>query len=248
MDRARLISALSSGIPANLSADLVDAFLTIRADAATRTLGRAAPGKFVETVVQILQHLATGAHDAQPSVDEFLKSKAENLVGLDDGLRIVAARVARATYTLRNKRNIAHKTNIDPSVYDLAFLHAAARWVITELLRQSQGLTMDEAGALIDMVHAPVGRLVEEIDGRRIVHGDLTISDELLVLLHSHYPDHVPTKAITESLDRRSAGAVRNKLRELYDDKLVQGDGKKGYRLTTVGFDRAAAIIAEMIS
>jgi hypothetical protein len=98
---------------------------------------------------------------------------------------------------------------------------------MAELLRQAQGLSMEEAGKLIEVVHAPVGRLVEEIDGRRIVHANLGVRSEILVLLHSHYPDHVPTDAILKSLDRQKPGSVRNRIGELYDDKLVQGDAAK---------------------
>ena len=55
MDRARLVAALGSKLEPALSASLVDHFLKIREDAATRTLERAVAGKFVETFVQCLQ-------------------------------------------------------------------------------------------------------------------------------------------------------------------------------------------------
>ena len=51
---------------------------------------------------------------------------------------------------------------------------------------------MQQAGELIDLVQAPVGTLVEEIDGTRIVHADLPIEGEILVLLHSQHPKPVP--------------------------------------------------------
>jgi hypothetical protein len=41
---------------------------------------------------------------------------------------------------------------------------------------------------LIDLIQAPVGSLVEEIGGTRLVQADLTIGGEILVLLHSQYP------------------------------------------------------------
>jgi len=243
MDGKRLVAALATEMPTNLAQDLVDSFLTIRQDASTRTYGRAAPGKFVETLVQILQHKRTGRYDASPDVDAFLKNSVENYTTLDDGLRICAARVGRAIYTFRNKRNIAHKGAIDPNTYDLDFIHAAARWVMAELLRLAQSLKMEEAGALIEMVHAPIGRLVEEIDGRRIVHGNLSVRNEILVLLHSHYPDHVAIKDIITSMDRQNEKSIKLRLRELYAEKLIQGDSAKGYRLTTTGFDTAVAAI-----
>jgi len=190
--------------------------------------------------------MATGKYDASPNVDDFLKNRVEQCTSLGDGLRICAARLARAMYSLRSKRNIAHKSNIDPNSHDLALLHAIARWVMAELLRNAQSIPMEEAGALVGLVHTPVGQLVEEIGGRRIVHGCASTKDEILVLLHSHYPDYVGLKSILRSLDLRQAASVRARLRELYAPRLVDGSGKDGYRLTAKGFDKAAGMIAAM--
>ena len=65
---------------------------------------------------------------------------------------------------MRNKRNIAHKGEIDPNRTDLEFTHHAAVWIMAELLRHATGIPMEEAAALIGLVRAPVGTLVEEID------------------------------------------------------------------------------------
>lgn len=240
MDDARLAMALSGLIGPTLAADLVADLMKIRRDCATRTLERAAPGKFVETFVQCLQHIDTGTYDAKPSVDDYLGKKVEN-TGLPEGLRICAARVARAMYTFRNKRNIAHKNDVDTNTHDLAFTHQGAAWVTAELLRHATGISMQESGALIELVQAPVGTLVEEIDGTRLIHADVSVRTELLLLLHSHYPDAVPVDAVLRSLSRRSAGTVRNRLRDLHAEKLAHGDPKLGYRLTQAG--HAAAVV-----
>lgn len=238
MDEKRLAAALSGLLGPTLSIELVADLVKIRRDLATRTLERSALGKFVETFVQCLQHMDKGTHDAKPSVDDYLDKKAEN-TSLPEGLRIVAARVARAMYTLRNKRNIAHKNDVDTNTHDLALAHQGAAWITAELLRHATGVTMQEAGALIELVQAPVGTLVEEIGGTRLVHADVTVEVELLILLHSHYPDAVPVAAILKSLSRRNAGTVKNKLRDLHAAKLAHGDAKSGYRLTQAGHARA---------
>jgi hypothetical protein len=239
MKRRRLEGALATTIPADLAVELVSDFLQIRQDYATKTLGRAAPGKFVETLVQCLQHMARGAHEQNPKVDNFLDKQVESETALPDGLRVCAARVARSIYTLRNKRNIAHKNGVDPNTFDLAFIHQAAAWIMAELIRNATGITMQEAGTLIELVQAPVGTLVEEIDGTRLVHANVSIRGELLILLHSHHPERVAVADILASMKARSAGSVRNDLTKLRYEKLVHGDGKTGYRLTRTGHDAA---------
>ena len=106
---------------------------------------------------------------------------------------------------------------------------------------------MQEAGELIEMVHTPVGTLVEDFPNRRLVLSDMTIESELLVLLHSHYPAYVSEANIMASLNRRNEGSVTNTLRELWKRKLVEGSKKEGYRLTQLGFSSALGIIREAL-
>jgi hypothetical protein len=225
-----------------LAQELASDFVKIRADYSTKTMERASPGKFVETFVQCLQFLQHGTYDTKPDVDDFLNKKAEHCAKLSDGLRICGARIARSIYTLRNKRNIAHKGEVDPNSFDLAFCHQGAAWIVAELLRTASGITMEEAGALIDLIHTPVGTLVEEIDGVRLVHGDLKIRSELLILLHSYYPDVVKVEALIKSLSPRKPTSVRNELRAMATQKLVFGTAAAGFRLTSPGFDAAAEV------
>lgn len=248
MNRQRLVQALNSNVPSNLAEDVVSAYLEIRQDAATRTLGRVSAGKFIETVVQILQYRALGSFDERPDVEDFLARRVEHQTSLDDGLRICAARIARSAYALRSKRGIAHKATVDANGCDLQLLHAMARWTVAELLRQSQGVSMEEAGTLIDMVHAPVNRVVEDIDGHRLIHGDFGTKEEVLVLLHSHYPEFVETDEILASLQRRKTRSVEARIRELFAMKLIHGSRAEGYRLTAAGFDAAVAAISRELA
>jgi hypothetical protein len=245
VDAAGLKAALTTYVGPDLAPDLVDEFLKIRRDYATKTLERAGLGKFVETYVQCLQFLATGAFDAHPSVDAYLDQQAGQQTSLPEGLRIVGARVARSIYTLRNKRNILHKNPIDPSLADLAFAHEGAAWIMAEFLRNSSAVSMDEARRLIDMVEAPVRHFVEEIDGTRLVHGNLTVGEEILVLLHSYDPVAVTKETIGGSLSRRSFKSVANRLSDLDKGKLIQKTGV-GYRLTIPGHAAAVEAIKKL--
>jgi hypothetical protein len=245
MDEGRLTQALSNDLSSKLAGELVGEFIKIRQDCATKTLERASPGKFVEIFVQCLQHMESGKHDIKPTVDAYLSTKVES-TRLPEGLRICAARIARAVYTLRNKRNIAHKNEVDPNSYDLAFAYSGAAWIMAELLRESQNLTMQEAGGLIEILQTPVGTLVEEIEGSRTVHADVGVKEELLLLLHSHYPARVSVPELTHSLRRRSAGTVKNRVRDLFTEKLTDGDARTGYRLTRAGFAAAVQIIRDL--
>jgi hypothetical protein len=173
MDETRLVRALAILVSQPLAEELSADFVKLRQDCATATLERTSSGKFVETFVQCLQYMAAGKYDAKPDVDGYLSKKAEFEASLPEGLRICAARLARSIYTFRNKRNIAHKNPVDPNTFDLALAHQGAAWIMAELLRNASGISMQEAGALIELIQAPVGTLVEEIDGVRLVQPTL---------------------------------------------------------------------------
>jgi len=243
MDEARLSQALDSLIGASLAKDMTENFVKIRRDHATRTLERASPGKFVETFVQCLQQIATGTHDAKPNVDDYLSKRAEAELAIAEGLRICGARIARSIYTLRNKRNIAHKNEVDPNTFDLAYAHQGAAWIMAELIRNASGIPMQQAGELIELVQTPVGTLVEEIEGTRLVHADVSVRGEILILLHSQYPSVVSLQSIQASMKARSARSVSNRLAEMRMEKLIHGDPRSGYRLTQAGH---AAAVAEI--
>jgi hypothetical protein len=241
----RFASALAGLVGDALAEELASDFRKMRQDLATRTLERASPGKFVETFVQCLQQIGTGSYTAKPDVDRYLRD-VEGDAKLPEGLRICAARIARSIYTLRNKRNIAHKSEVDPNSIDLRFCYDAARWILSELVRYATGLPMHEAGAIIDLVQAPVASLVEEINGTRLIHADVSTRVELLILLHSHYPDPISLRQIGKSMELRSLSAIRGGIAELRKDKLIYGDPKHGYRLTQPGHRTAAKEIAEL--
>jgi len=202
----------------------------------------------VETFVQILEHLESGTHCQKPNVDDCLRNAETRYPTLDDGLRVCGARVARGMYTLRNKRNIAHKGQGDPNRYDLAYLLSCAQWIVAELVRLVSGVPMQEAGKLVEQVQRPVGSLVEDFGGRKLVLADLSTASEMLVLLHSVYPDSLTMSQISSAMNRRSASTVRATARSLWRDKLVEGTGLAGYKLTQKGFSEAAGIVKNCLS
>jgi len=242
-----LENALAKHIDRMIARDLVSEFLQIKRDCITATLGRSSPGKFVETVVQLLQFLEKGVYDSKPQVDTYLRELESRPSPLSDDLRICCARIARSCYALRNKRNIAHKGSVNPNFYDLRFAYSCAQWIMSEVVRNVLSSDMSIAGRLIEFLQIPFSPVVENIDSRKIVFGNLTVEKEILVLLHSYYPEYVSRKDIVASIDRRSVSAISNALKRLWMSKLIH-KGDSGYKLTQEGYKEANAILSEMES
>lgn len=246
MDKQELISALEALTSRPLAEDLVEQYLLIRQDVLAQTLGRSAPGKFVETFVQILEYLDTGTHSPQPTVDEYLRT-CEGKTRLDADLRTCTARTARAMYCLRNKRNIVHKGNVDPSIWDLQFLHASAQWILTDLLRLSSNISMHDAGKLVAQIQTPIGGLVQDFGDRKLVlSNSITVGHEILCLMLADHPDTVTVAQLQASMNRRPHSSVTRSLDFLWKKKAVQKTAE-GYVLTGIGLQQARSVYSELL-
>jgi hypothetical protein len=103
---------------------------------------------------------------------------------------------------------------------------------MAELIATVTGMRMDEAGRLVEQVQVPASGLVEVLHGKRVVRGVFTMREEILALLLSYYPDPVQPREIVESLERRSAGSVRNALGQMWNEKILHRVEGAGYVLT----------------
>jgi len=181
---SELVNSLKEHIPPELAEDLVNDFTTMRMDISTKTLERSSPGKFIETVVQILQFLEAGTYekDVKVKVDDYLKNLENRSTKLSDNLKLVLARVARASYTIRNKRNIAHKGSIDSNIYDLKYLYSASQWILSEIVRSIFSTDIVTANNLIELIQIPVNTYVDKFEDKKLVLYSGTAEEELLIL------------------------------------------------------------------
>jgi len=245
MTASELIDELKKHLPTELATDFVNQFMSIRMDVTTGTLERAAPGKFVETLVQILQYLASGTYAKAfktGEVEDFLKNTEARQTNLPHDLKIVLTRVARGMYALRSKRGITHKGAIDPNIYDLRYLYSAAQWVLSEVTRHVLSADMHTIGRLIEFIQVPISSLVEDFGDKRLVLRVGTANEELLLLSLHYYPLPVLASQFHKDMDRRPSSTVSNAITALYNRRFIEGNKKTGYKLTALGYQRATEL------
>lgn len=242
MTASELIGELEKHLPDELAADLVNQFMSIRIDVATETLERSAPGKFVETMVQVLQYLASGTYSKSfktGEVEDFLKNTEARPIKLPQDLKIILTRIARGMYSLRSKRGIVHKGVINPNIYDLRYLYSAAQWVLCEITRHVLSTDIDTAGKLVEFIQVPASSLVEDFGDKRLVLRAGTAREELLTLLLHYYPVPVLASQLHKDMDRLASSTVSNAITTAYSQRLIEGNKKAGYKLTSLGYQRA---------
>lgn len=237
------------GIPSDLARDLLHYFFNLAKECQTHDLEKSSVGKFVETVVQLLQALDPLRTSYDRSVKQVEKEllvtyESRSVLGINDEARLGLVRVARAIYALRSKRGIVHKNQIDPNMFDLKYIYQSAQWVVTELVRLGGSLSIAEAGQLVEQIQRPIIPIVEVIMGRPLVLHDVRVEEELLLILLELYTRETAAsrQEIGKALDRRSSGATTNALAALRAKRLVEGSTKQGFRLTQLGLHEARKI------
>lgn len=249
MTSRELIVELKKHLPAGLAEDLVNEFMSIRTDVATETFERTAPGKFVETVIQILQHFASGTYSKSfksGEVEDFLKNTEARQINLSQDLKIVVTRVARGMYSLRSKRGIIHKGGVEPNVFDLRYLYSAAQWILCEITRHALSTDIETARSLVEFIQVPASSLVEDFGDKRLVLRSCTAADELLILLWHYYPVPILPSQLNKDMNRRAQPTVSNAITAAYRSRLIEGNRKLGYKLTTLGYGRALELVKEV--
>lgn len=249
---AELLTVL--GIPTELADDLLRYFLQIADDLRFKNLEKASVGKFVETVIQILQSLdpsRPGYDSSVRNVDRELSSTYESrsLPTVPDERRIPIVRISRAMYSFRSKRGMIHKNAIDPSGYDLEFAYNSAKWIVSELVGLADGISVEDASLLISQIQRPVLPLIENILGRPLVLSDnVTTAEEAVLVLYSayHARETLTRTELGKALDRRSPSSVTKALASLYRKRLIEGRGESGYRLSSLGVKEALNVMTRL--
>lgn len=249
MTPQELIGKLKEHLTAELAEDLVNQFMSIRTDVATETLERAAPGKFVETVVQVLQYLASGTYSKSfksGEVEDFLKNTEARAVNLPPDLKIIVTRVSRGMYSLRSKRSIIHKGTIDPNIFDLRYLYSTAQWILSEIIRHVLSEDVNTAGKLVEFIQVPASPIVEDFGDKRLVLRASTATEEFLTLLWHYYPMPASASQLHKDMDRRASSTVSNIITATYRKRLIEGNRRTGYKLTTLGYQHALKLVKEV--
>ncbi len=250
MTAFELVDELKKCLPEELATDIINQFVFIRMDVTTGTLGRAAPGKFVETAVQILQHLASGTYSKSfksGEIEDFLKNTEARTINLLQDLKIVLTRVARGMYSLRSKRGITHKGEIDPNIYDLRYLYSAAQWVLCEIIRCVLSADITTAARLVEFIQVPANSLVEDFGDKRLVLREGRAEEELIILLFHYYPVLVSVSQLHQDMDRRASSTVSNVITALYKRRLIEGNKNTGFKLTALGYQQAVELARRII-
>jgi hypothetical protein len=147
-------------------------------------------GRFCEIVYSILHGHASGTYPSRPSKPRDFVAACRALEGnthVPRSFRILVPRMLPPLYEVRNNRNVGHAGgDVDSNFMDATVVVATAKWIVGELVRVFHDLTTSEAQTVVDSLAEVTLPLVwTEGDMRRVLATDLSLKDQVLMLLGS---------------------------------------------------------------
>lgn len=188
--------------------------------------------KLAEVLVRVLQHQLTGTYTPLSNNLSNFKKLCEDLeknpaTAGPDGLRVLMPRALSMMYTMRNKRDFGHVGGeVDANEIDSATAIRLADWCISELIRISQSIPLEDAQLLCDAIAERQLPAVWTVLGRkRILDTSLNYREQTLLFLYTELETGVPTEDLFEWCEHtKRTNYRRDVLSNLHKTRLIEWD------------------------
>ncbi len=147
-------------------------------------------GKFCEAAYTVLEGYATGTYKSVAYKPRSLESACQQLAqytSTPDSVRLSIPRAIIALYDIRNRRGVGHVGGeVSPNHMDAMYVLGSAKWILAELIRVYNGLSVGEAQqAVEELSERDIPLIWSSDDTKRVLINGLSKKDETLLLLYS---------------------------------------------------------------
>lgn len=201
-------------------------------------------GHFVEVVRRILEYELEGKitplnKNLQKFDDNYLNI-LRNKKG-KESFRILIPYALKAIYNIRNKRGVAHISDISPNEMDSTFILYSCKWVLAEIIRLITNISPSDTQKIINSIierHVP---LIWKDGKIKKVLKNLQARDQILILLYDENPLH--EHILAEHIEYKNKSAFKKILTRLHTKKIIHYTKDGLCRLTPLGVSNAERLI-----
>jgi hypothetical protein len=213
-------------------------------------------GKLCEVLVRYLQEELTGSFTPFGTritnfTDECLKLERLPASAGHESYRLILPRALNYAYTLRNKRDFGHEGgDVEANEIDAATVVRVMDWSISEVVRLTHAVPLEDAQALLDAIAERQIPLVWDVPGgkRRVLDASLSQADQALVLLYSHPEKAVPVEDLADWVGAaRLDDFKRRALATLRQRRFVEFDQETGTVILSPSGSGAAEVIVRRL-
>ena len=188
MDQEELVDQLIPNIDRKIAERIVKYYFDAKSAFFKRDpeIAQLKTGKFLEQVGRALKFLETNqVINDKIELDTIVTELERTPKGLGEEIRIIIPRLIRGGYTFRNRRSVAHSSDVDPTLIDAKICIDIMDWTLSELLRLFHNYTEEKIEKIIRMIirkQIPIGQTI----GETTIPFDetLNLSDSFLVILY----------------------------------------------------------------
>lgn len=227
---------LFANIPAGLRGDLQDKFSDVVKHYYERKWepSELNGGKFCEAAYTVLEGYITGTYKGAAYKPRSMENACQQLAQhatAPDSVRLSIPRAIIALYDIRNRRGVGHVGGeVSPNHMDAMYVLSSAKWILAELIRVYNGLTVAEAQQAVEELSERDIPLIWSSDNiRRVLVNGLSKKDETILLLYSSDDGSLSESDLVRYTEH-SNGAVyrRDILSKTHKKRLWEYDKKAG--------------------
>lgn len=206
-------------------------------------------GKFCEVIYTILDGFVKQKYAQNASKPQNMEQSCKNLANypVADSVRLSIPRAIVALYEVRNRRGVGHVSgDVNPNHMDAVYVLNSSKWILAELIRVFNGLSVSEARIAVEELSSYDIPLVCNLGNvRRVLNCDLNKKEQTLVLLHSSPLNLMSEKELTECVEYSNLSMYRKKiLIPSHKKRLLEYDqNSKTVQLLPPGIAAAEEII-----
>ena len=249
----KIFLILKQKFPDELCSNFIESFLAIIREHRKKNWKYAGneSGQFIEVARRMLEFATTSKYtplsEKLPLFNEnTLRSYEHGDISIDNSYRMLIPRYLYAMYSVRNKRGIIHKSEINPNAMDSTMLLNNAKWILAEFVRLSSNLPFEETAELIESLlerEQPIFWTIGEVT--RILYPRMDSASKILCLLY--YQDGQADAKLQSSIEYKNSARFKEILRKLHNDRKIEYINSDCF-LSPIGLKEAEDIICRFHS
>ncbi len=228
MIKAKIIRILNLTFPSELTTSCLESFTAMLREYKKENWKYAGneSGQFIEVARRMIEFVTAAKYtplsEQLPLFNEnTIKLYEQNNVTVDTSYRILIPRYLFAMYSVRNKRGIIHKSNINPNYMDSTLLLNSAKWILAEFVRLSSNLPFEETTELIESLTEKEQSLFWNVENStRILCPKMASSTKILCLLY--YKDGQTDTQLQTSIEYKNSTSFKSILKDLHKERKIE--------------------------
>jgi len=245
-------NVLERGFDRKIAKAIIDAYSEIERNYVLRKWkpSELDAGHFVEAVRRALDLELTGTYlplnRTLPPFDDNCLHQYEQRTG-DQSYRVLIPRILKSIYNVRNRRGVAHISDINPNEMDATLILYTVKWILAELLRLKSGLSTEKTQKMLESIverHCPL--VWKEGNIESIMDPRMKAREQILILLYKNSP-RMDTE-IQQIAEYSNSTNFRNILKRLHKIKFIYYQKDRNCHITPTGVNIAEEIIQKYAS